>query len=94
MTIKERIKQAIDNMDCDVDNIEKVIALAYYIGREDAAKTTSDMYNDVLAAQIKRANGCRYHNMAMDIQGGIHYVYTSDYSGDMTKTFGGDETNV
>lgn len=94
MTINERIKKAIKNFDGDTDNIDKIIALAYYIGREDATKELSDKVSAVFSEQKKRVSECRYHNMAMNIQGDIDYVYSRDYAQDMTALFASDETNL
>ena len=76
----------------EVDDPRKLIAIAYYMGRESAAHEVSDKYNQLLAQQMQRAEDCRYHNMAMAIQGNIRYVYSPDYSGDMTNMFGIDQT--
>ena len=94
MTINERITNAIENFSADTDNIDKIIALAYFIGREDAAKELSDKVNAVFAEQKKRAKACRYSNMAMRVQGDIDHVYSQDYSQDMTTCFASDETNL
>ncbi|MCD8056601.1 MAG: hypothetical protein LUE25_07860 [Clostridiales bacterium] len=58
---------------------------------EKGDKCASDRYNDVLAEQKKRASECRYHKMAMSIQGNIDYVYTPGYRADITTAFGGDK---
>ena len=34
MTIKQRIKQCLKTFNCDNDNLEKIVALAYYMGKE------------------------------------------------------------
>lgn len=94
MTINERIKQAIENFDGETDNLDKIIALAYFIGREDATKELSDKVNAIFADQKKRANACRYHNVAMSVQGDIDRVYSPDYSQGMTTCFASDETNL
>ena len=94
MTINERIKQAIENFNGDTDNIDKIIALAYFIGREDATKVLSDNVNAVFAQQKERAKACRYSKMAMRVQGNIDYVYSQDYSQDMKKCFASDVTNL
>lgn len=94
MTIVERIKKAIKNLDCETDNIDKLVALAYYIGREDAAREISDKYNAVLAEQRKRADDSRYHNLANEIIGSTRYIHSSDYAQDMKTMFGGDKTKL
>lgn len=94
MTIIERIKKAVDNLDCETDNIDKLIALAYYIGREDATREISDKYNAVLAEQRKRAGSSRFHNLANEIIGNTRYIHSSDYSQDMKTMFGSDKTKL
>ena len=42
MTIKERVMHCVENLDCEKDNIEKLVALAYFIGKEEATKNVSD----------------------------------------------------
>ena len=49
MTINERIKQAIENFDSETDNLDKIIALAYFIGREEATNEISDKVNAIFA---------------------------------------------
>ena len=94
MTVYERIKSAAKKFNCESDNIDKLIAVAYYIGREEATKAVSDKYNDVIAEQRQRAAKCRYHNMASEIVGDTNYIYSGDYSQEMKKTFGNDETTI
>ena len=92
MTIRERVKIALDNCDCEKDDLNKLVA--YYMGREKATREISDKYNAVLAEQHQRAEACRYHKMAAAIVGDKHYIYSGDYSGDMTATFGNDVTEL
>lgn len=94
MTIVERIKKAVKNLDCETDNIDKLVALAYYIGREDATREISDKYNAVLAEQRKRADSSRFHNLANEIIGNTRYIHSSDYSQDMKTMFGSDKTKL
>lgn len=68
MTIYERIIDAIVNFSCETDSIDKIIALAYFIGREDAIKEYANKVNAVFSEQKKKANDCRYSNMAMRAQ--------------------------
>ena len=94
MTVIERIKQAVDNYDCEKDNLDKIIALAYMIGKEKATKEVSDAYSKLLAEQRERAEKCRYHKMAAEIIGDKEHLYFGDYDGGMRYTFGSDETEV
>lgn len=94
MTIRERVKMALENCDCEQDNLDKIIALAYYMGREKATREISDKYSAHLAAQHERAEACRYYKMAAEIVGPEKSLYSSDYAGEMTSTFGKDETEL
>lgn len=94
MTVIERIRKAVDNLNCEEDNLDKLIALAYYIGREEATREVSDKYNAVLAEQRERADNCRYHNLAHQIIGSVRYIPTGDYAQTMKSTFGSDETEL
>lgn len=92
MTVKERVLKALENREMEVDSIDKIIALAYYMGREQTAKEVCDSAKQILSEQQKRAMESRYHNMAMAIQGNVAYIYHPDYAGDMTSMFGSDGT--
>lgn len=95
MTAKERIMQIVNNRtNMDADTAEKLIYLAYYIGRESATKETSDKYNALIAAQNERAEKSRYRHFAKSIIGDQKYIYCSDYAGEMTSIFGNDITNL
>ena len=99
MTVKEKIMRIVfapnqAGYDMDVDDWRKLVAMAYYLGREIATKETSDKYKELIHNQRKRANECRYKNMANKIIGNQDYIYCSDYAGDMTALFGSDETNL
>lgn len=92
MTVIERIRKSVANLNCEEDNLDKLIALAYYIGREEATREVSDKYNAVLLEQRERADACRYHKFAHQIIGSVRYIHTGDYSQDMKTMFGSDET--
>ena len=51
MTINERINIAIENFDEKTDNLDKIIALAYFIGRDEAANFILDKVNAIFAEQ-------------------------------------------
>lgn len=95
-TVLERIMSAVNAQhDMETDSIDKLIVMAYYIGREQAAKDVSDMYSAHMAEQSARAAASRYHKMAAAIlDNGDGYIYSGDYAGDMTATFGSDITNL
>jgi hypothetical protein len=94
MTIIERVKQCVKSLDCETDSIEKVIALAYYIGKEEATREVSDSYKKLIQEQRKRAAECRYKHMAEKVIGDQNYIYFSDYAGDITGLFGSDDTKI
>lgn len=92
MTIIERVKTALKADDYDKDSLDKLIAMAYYIGRESATKKVSDNYSELIREQNKRADECRYSRMAHYIVGDKKYIHHADYAGEMTALFGSDET--
>lgn len=94
MTIIERVQKAVVEFNGDNDNIDKLIACAYYFGRENATREIADKYNSVFDEQRERAAKCRYYNVALDVIGNTHYIYSPDYAGNMHETFGSDETKL
>lgn len=94
MTINERVKQCIAEMDCEKDSIEKLVALAYFIGKEEATREVSDSYKKLIQEQRKRAENCRYKHMANKIIGDQDYIYFGDYDCGMIGCFGDDETEI
>lgn len=94
MTVLQRIKQAVNNLDCSKDDVNKIIALAYYIGKEEATRTVSDEYKKLIQAQRKRADNCRYKHLANKIIGEQNYIYFGDYDNAMTGLFGSDDTTI
>lgn len=94
-TVRTRIKEAVDNCkDMEGDNLDKLLAVAYYMGREEATREVSDKYNAHLAAQHERAEACRYYKMAAAIVGPEKFLYCPDYAGEMSATFGNDATEL
>lgn len=100
MTILERVKSIINGRWDIVGNqnkpasIDKMILMAYYIGRESATKEVSDKYTALIKEQRERAGNCRYHKMANVIIGDKDYIYSCDYAQDMTTTFGSDRSDI
>lgn len=93
MTVVERIRTAVNSHgDMNKDSVDKLIFLAYYIGREEATRTVSDDYTAHIKAQKERAAACRYNKLAATIVGPEDYIYHGDYAMEMMKTFGNDET--
>lgn len=89
-TYLERIKEIVKTADMEQDNAEKLVALAYWYGRESATRAVSDRYAEHIAQQHRRAEECRYAKMAARIVGKETYLYTSDYGMEMTGIFGSD----
>lgn len=94
MTVLQRIKQAVNNLDCSKDDVNKIIALAYMIGKEEATRTVSDEYKKLIKEQRKRADNCRYKHLANKIIGEQNYIYFGDYDNAMTGLFGSDDTTI
>lgn len=97
MTAKERVYEVVRDskkVDMDKDSVDKLIMIAYFMGREKAAKEICDEAREIFREQRKRAEECRYYNMAMKVQGSNYRIYSSDYSGDFTNTFGNDVTEL
>ena len=84
-TVYDYLKSVIDADDKDLTREEKAIRYAYWIGREEATQHVSDTYSALLKEQIERAQACRYHNLAMDVQGRHTHLYFEDYSGTITE---------
>lgn len=94
MTVLQRVKSAVRNFDAETDNIDKIIALAYYIGKEKATKEVSDEYKKLIQGQRNRANNCRYRHLANKVIGAQNYIYFDDYDCGMTEHFGDDVTQI
>lgn len=94
MTVIERVKECVKSLECEKDTTEKLIALAYYIGKEEATREVSDAYTKLIQEQRKRADKCRYKHMAEKIIGSQNYIYFGDYDMAMTGIFGSDDTKI
>lgn len=94
MKTMKRIQNAVKSADMEVDNVDKLISLAYYMGRESATKEVCNEAKKIFEEQHERASESRYYMMAQKVVGGQTYIYHPDYAGDMTDMFGGDETSL
>ena len=96
MTYLDKIKAIVRDgtINLDEDSVEKLVYLAYWYGREQATRGVSERYNAHIAAQHERAEKCRYKHMARAIVGAEKYLYSLDYSAEMTVTFGNDKYNL
>lgn len=95
MTIKEYVKNLVKNWpdmgdESEPASVEKMVLVAYYLGREQATREVSNKYNAHIAEQKKRASECRYHDMAAAVVGKENYLYSADYSMEVTSLFGSD----
>ena len=89
MTCADRIEYAIKNADMSKTSFDKLIALAYWMGRESSAKDIIDKHNNITIGQTDRAAASRYKWFCQK-----DYIYSSDYNQDMTKEFGSDKWGV
>ena len=102
MTLIDRVRHSMEwdeekrnyRNDMSSDSIDRLIAFAYYMGREEATRQISDRYNALIQDMRGRANACRYSHMANKIIGDRDYLYSGDYGQPFTSTFGKDETNL
>ena len=97
MTVKEiinKVRSRDYRIDLDEDTIEKIVYLAYECGKSDGAQHAASLYSSELRNQKERAKKCRYHKLAMNIQGNIEWLYDTNYANDMFETFADDVTHV
>lgn len=104
MKCKERVELALSRMELNADGLDKLLVVAYYMGRESKAVEVSDRLAELLARMRERANGCRFRHLAnsviddevlqSEVREGVfrEYVYDSDYSCSITEEVGSDET--
>lgn len=90
MTVAEYIKDVAKKFDTSTD-INMMITIAYYMGREEACKLVSDDYSALISQMRDRADGLRYYKMANGVIGKVDHLYYSDYAQDVTRTFGSDD---
>jgi hypothetical protein len=77
----------------DPDNLNKLIALAYALGRTEAARAICDEHTRRVKKAREAADQLRYHNLGnavLDAMGG-DIIYTPDYAGDVID-FASDPT--
>jgi hypothetical protein len=94
-TVRETVARIVHEADFENDEIGKIIAMAYYIGRESVAKKLCDEHSRRVSKARTKAGRMRYHRMinsVLNAMGG-DIIYSPDYSGDMTATFGSDEVS-
>ena len=85
MTIKDKMLEIRGKAaSCDLEGYEKLMWLAYWMGREEGTKLTADAYNERISEAEARALNCRYYRMASEVLGHLR-PYSPDYSGDVTR---------
>lgn len=95
MTYREFIDNALEqDVDMDRDSLQKLVSIAYFLGRERATREVSDKYNEHIAEQKRRAKECRYSHMAAEIVGDEDYIHTPDYAQSYSALFAGDEIDL
>lgn len=88
MKYREMVDKALEDRRTALD---KLLAYAYYRGREEADKQVSDMYRDQMRKIREDARKMRYYKSVLSILPASDYIYTPDYAGDHSSEFGGDE---
>lgn len=76
------------------EGLQKVIAIAYWMGEERATKRVSDDYINLIKAQQERAMQCRYYKLASKIIGDVDYIYYPEYRQDITNGIANDKSNI
>jgi hypothetical protein len=93
MTASEKISQLVRTLGPTPTTPDGLLVLAYYMGREEAARRLCDEHNKRVAAMRAAADQEHCHHVAHRVitAGGPDQIYSPDYAGDVTSTFGGDE---
>lgn len=94
-TYRDRLAEALSNITkADVGSLDRLLAYAYYAGREQATRGYADKVREVFKEQKERARSLRYNKLGMYVQGNIDYVYSSDYAGSYQDEVGNDLTDL
>ena len=94
MKMEERVRQMVKSANMSEDSVARLVALAYWMGREEATRKICDKHNNMIADMIYRATECRYHKMVSNVIGDCTVIYDDDYAGEFTATFGGIDTEI
>ena len=88
MTVKEYINNCLDK-DMDALSLESIVAIAYYMGREDASKTLIGMFYDKIEKMRERASKCPYPHLANAVIGTKkeNFIYSKDYAKSITNKY-------
>lgn len=92
MKMKDKLKSALKHGPVP-DSEDGMICYAYYAGREAASKKLCDEYKRRVSAMCAQAERERYYYVAHRVidAGGGDSIYSPDYAGDVTATFGDDQ---
>jgi hypothetical protein len=71
--------------------VARMVKLAYYMGRAEAAREVCDAHSAIMRTSRAAARAMRYHNMAERALPLDDKIYHPDYSGDYVYCFGDDE---
>lgn len=92
MTYEEKVNKSLIDADLDVDNLnnqDKLVYIAYYMGRESAIKELIDRQSKISLQRIFEAERIEYARMiykSMQIQPSLIHNYNQDF----TKNVGSD----
>lgn len=93
MTYTERVERALQESTQEPgepEYINRLILMAYQLGKTRAAREVCDQHSAQLRTAREKARALRYHAMAEAILPSSDLIYHPDYSGDYVETFGGD----
>jgi hypothetical protein len=88
MTASEKISQLVRTLGPTPTTPDGLLVLAYYMGREEAARRLCDEHNKRVAAMRAAADQEHCHHVAHRVitAGGPDQIYSPDYAGDVTSS--------
>lgn len=98
MTCVEKIEYLVKeaNISMEDDSIEKLVYMAYYLGRDHESKYMIKKHNYIIECMYKRAQKSRYYKMVSRIIGQPGYTYFNFIENlrahSIVSHFGNDET--
>ena len=95
VSLKEYVDRAVsDSALYSGDTVDRLVAFAYFYGRESATKEVSDEYRKLIRDMKGRALRSRYSNLILDTIGERNYIPFKDYSGKVTEEMGKLKTEI
>lgn len=80
MSVYNKVMYAVKHYDLNRDDLLRLIALAYMIGREQATVSVTDRFIKLAYDQMLRAFSCRYYKMALRVVGyEVYDIRRGDY---------------